>query len=921
MTSVEQVLGASLSPDAGARTEAERQLTTIPAIELVNFAKSSQSSSRDIALRQAALVYLKNYVLRTWSVQFAEYAGQPCPEESKHALRHGLFDLIGDGDRAVRLQAAYIVSRIVSADYPEEWTTVLDDLLGELARPQSPDRLEGALVVMKDFVDDSMSEEQFVPVAQTLVGHLLVIARDDRHLGDTRALAVDVFMSCLDTLEMLSATRREGIRVFVDRALPPWLETVTAAIAQPDTHPALRSKAISTILKLRLLFPSQLVPYLPALFEPVYRSLAQTDAEDDADPRYTGLQVEFVRKALQARIVVEETLAARPTFEGVVALALKYARVTLATEEEWRAEIDGFVEDLEETALSTRHVCSDILEDLQKINGDWFAEIMASTAKTTFASGDMRGQEAFVFVCTSLGLELEASASIIAAAASSTDSFLRGRGAIYAAQLGLVDQLDTVCTLARDRDTIVRLCAIKALARYASDSPERLKERQLDVLATLGAGTPEYPPSALLLVSETLGPIIDLDPAVVLRSESPLPTLFALLARNPGDITLTSTIVDIFEGLAGSVDFTALCNAVLPILFDTITHQAELRPVAMEILNGIVQGGDRASLPDGFVSTLWPMFHLELDVEEQQTAHEILRNLVAKAWPQVVNGGHVDDLLRVVGSALASPDESASAYVAPLLVTFLRRAGGELISQILPRLLEVIVAIFDRQPPPSPHFQSGLVQVFACVAAQQARPLVDFLAELNGGAALQKVMTCWCDGATDFTGYSAIRTSCVGLSAILATEHPALESVIVRGDLIPDTSGRILTRSRARQTPDKFTQLAVPVKILKLLLNELANEQEGNREDDDEEELVSDDEWEQTDLQRVIDDARLDEEALDREEEDDDDQDPLAQINTRDFVVGFIRERLPALQAADVVQHLTERERETLSSLGWSKAQ
>lgn len=143
---LEELLAASLSPDQPTRTNAERALSSeISATQLVQYINGSTNS----AFRLSALVYLKNHVLHHWSAQFAEFRGQICSEEEKHILRHECFRLVGDGERAVRLQAGFITSKIIAADYPDEWATVLDDLLAVLAKPPSEDWLHGALVVMK----------------------------------------------------------------------------------------------------------------------------------------------------------------------------------------------------------------------------------------------------------------------------------------------------------------------------------------------------------------------------------------------------------------------------------------------------------------------------------------------------------------------------------------------------------------------------------------------------------------------------------------------------------------------------------------------------------------------------------------------------------------------------------------------------
>lgn len=63
--------------------------------------------------------------------------------------------------------------------------------------------------------------------------------------------------------------------------------------------------------------------------------------------------------------------------------------------------------------------------------------------------------------------------------------------------------------------------------------------------------------------------------------------------------------------------------------------------------------------------------------------------------------------------------------------------------------------------------------------------------------------------------------SVIALANLYTLNDPRLASIKVKGDLIIPTSTRIMTRSRARQTPDEYTSISAQLKILKLLVEEL----------------------------------------------------------------------------------------------------
>ncbi len=641
-----------------------------------------------------------------------------------------------------------------------------------------------------------MSEEQFLPISQNLVSHLLSIVKNKGLNEDLRVLAIDVFMSCLDSLEMLTSTRRDGIRVFVDHALPPWLEVLTSIIVENRYGALIQSKATESIIKLRLLFPSQLVQYLPALFTPIYNSLLQFNSETNEEfSKLVESQIEFLRKSIQARIIIEEVLTDHERLQGCIAIALKFAQIYPSMEEEWHADVDGFVQDLEETSFSIRHLSTDLLEDLIKINPPQTTTTLESVVNTYFVAGGSesnlaRKQEAIIFCLDSLNKPTQYTQQILHTALTSSDPFLLGRGLLYAASLGVAECMNSVREALTSNNIFVKLCAIKAVAKYSAIAPELVRQHQSHLLASMTTNLDQIPTSALLMLAETLSPAIALNPSIVFGEPSPLPDLFEILSRNPGDISLVSTVVDIFESLASSVDFTNLCNAVLPIVLQTITTETTLRPIAFDILNGLLEGANR--LPDGFVAAIWPAFRVDVDVDESQTIHGILKSLVQKAWDQVLAGGFIDELIFIIRNAFKG-DESASFFVPDLVIAVIRHSGDRL-SHIMPQLLGVIIEKLTL-PGTSTRYQQNLLSVFAIIATTQASQLIEFLQTIG---ALEIVLSRWCESFPDIHGYAAIRANVVGLAQIYAARNSAVEALIVKGDLIPDTSGRIVTRSRAK---------------------------------------------------------------------------------------------------------------------------
>jgi hypothetical protein len=63
--------------------------------------------------------------------------------------------------------------------------------------------------------------------------------------------------------------------------------------------------------------------------------------------------------------------------------------------------------------------------------------------------------------------------------------------------------------------------------------------------------------------------------------------------------------------------------------------------------------------------------------------------------------------------------------------------------------------------------------------------------------------------------------SVIALSKLYSLNDPRLVQTMVKGDLVIPTSDRIMTRSQAKLNPDQFTIIPAPLKILKVLIEEL----------------------------------------------------------------------------------------------------
>ena len=201
------ILSGTLQTNTRTRQSAETSLVQLYSANDFPVALVSIGSQKSFKLeiRQSALLNLKTFVLKTWSPAFEEY-GQHAEinDATKEQIRRNLLEIaLRDNEETkITSAASYAVSKIASADFPEQWPDLLTTLL-QLAPHASEDQLHGVLVVLSSLVEDGFDEEQFGKSCVELVNALYGVVADTRRKGTLRGLAASIFRACFDTVEMI----------------------------------------------------------------------------------------------------------------------------------------------------------------------------------------------------------------------------------------------------------------------------------------------------------------------------------------------------------------------------------------------------------------------------------------------------------------------------------------------------------------------------------------------------------------------------------------------------------------------------------------------------------------------------------------------------------------------------------------------
>lgn len=220
------LLASTLDPSGPIRNDAERHLEQLYTNDAFPVSLISIASHKSVPLvhRQASLLYLKRLVLKTWSPSLEEYdSPNTLSDPVKEQVRQSVLAIAtaGDEERKIVTAASYVVSKIASADFPEQWPVLLPTLLN-LAPQADATQLYGVLVVLSNLVEDGFDEEQFSSSAVELVKCLYDVAVDGQKKLTTRAMAVSIFRACFDTMELVYQTNKASVQQFMSEASDAW---------------------------------------------------------------------------------------------------------------------------------------------------------------------------------------------------------------------------------------------------------------------------------------------------------------------------------------------------------------------------------------------------------------------------------------------------------------------------------------------------------------------------------------------------------------------------------------------------------------------------------------------------------------------------------------------------------------------------
>lgn len=528
------------------------------------------------------------------------------------------------------------MSKIANVDFPDQWPSLLPALLHLI--PNANDaQLHGALKVLSDLVDDSLDQEQFFSVARDIVKVVYDVAINEARKPMLRALAVSVFRATFDIMDMVKDEHGPEVKGFADEVLSAWSPFFTEIMkktlpARPksddegyesgrDDQPeawrgiiALKLQVVKTLMKIRSVFATLLLPQSPNLFsltwgelstlQEAYKDMYVDNDEqgrlEDADGLPYTLdflvleELDFlqscirappVQKELEAQLQQQGGVQSTPWVMDVMKLAVSYAQIPKEEEDLWDIDVNLFL--AEETAVTANYTARTACGDLLIKLGEWLhqgaLEGLLAYTQMLFASeaATWRTREASLFLLTQLMndfLDVEKKVAPEVAAAflglidysinRADEPLLRARGYLVAGvlvqnipdvALGLLDR--TIKGVNSDDSEVVKVACIKSIQGFVKARTVPA-DRQVPMVGSISEFlyskdlTVDLEDADDLLVTlvESLRAAISLDPTITITGDSgALDLLFVLAKHGAANFQLTMMVSETFEEIVGSL--------------------------------------------------------------------------------------------------------------------------------------------------------------------------------------------------------------------------------------------------------------------------------------------------------------------------------------------------------------------------------
>lgn len=599
-------------------------------------------------------------------------------------------------------------------------------------------------------------------------------------------------------------------------------------------------------------------------------------------------------------------------------------------------------------------------------NIDWWKPLEATLSLLGGIADDLRnGLEADEQKCRppSFDLQYLFNQVLPTILEQSETPFLQARAFVFASQFAslLPERLSaqylaaTVRAMHAPEVTVpVKLSAVKTIKNFCRFLKASVMRPQSGpILYLLLPLLQQATNDTLYLVIETIRAVLALDKSVLNpeSAEEVSERVFDIWLKYSTDPILTAVVEEFFEAIVetsppiAQAIVKALGPRLATLIVQPVTDETvHLPSEAVQLSNSLIRsrGGPlEKELIATATAAIMTLLITTDDMDAIQYGIQHLTWVVRKdcdkllAWHDRQGNTGIACIFGLLGRFLAPAfSESGGIFVGELIMHMFRKAGSA-IGPVLPDLLRAVVTRLTTAQLPS--FVQSMIMPFAYLfSTEHTQNSIDLLSQMSvtlpdgsTQSALELVLRNWCETCETITGSWNIRVSDLGMAKLFTLPSEAIRNVLVKGDLIISEANRktIMTRSKTKSNPNQFTQIAFPVKALKLILHDVQNigQGKGGKAPADVEEDDGDGDWDDEDdglggdnvdefgyLSSWLDDGGNENDAQD----DDEDlkSDPIAQIDLGAHLTDILRQAYTTNSNGmhEMIPMLTDQEKATL---------
>lgn len=313
-------------------------------------------------------------------------------------------------------------------------------------------------------------------------------------------------------------------------------------------------------------------------------------------------------------------------------------------------------------------------------------------------------------------------------------------------------------------------------------------------------------------------------------------SVLSISAKDPSNIQIVVESQDCLEKLLANINterYTAFIELCLPsfihIIQGTEATGYKYSPLLSLILEFITvfmkKKPTDGPLPAKFAEYIWePLIRvLKTSVEDEtlQLATDAFTYLIHNTETNAIVG-QLPTIVDILDRLLSiDVTDSAAMNVGSLIVTICNKFSNE-ISGLIPQILKAAVTRLIQVKNVST--QENLVSLLCFLMYNDPLQTLNFLFQVSDEEnrnVVQLIFNKWFETFEIVRGERRIKDNVLALSKLFFLSDLRLSEIMVNNELIPYDGDLIITRSMAKNMPDRYTQVSVYTKIVKLFCHEL----------------------------------------------------------------------------------------------------